>query len=55
LNNQRIKTFKKVKQKLKKGIIRAYNREFIQTHLMVHQAYRAREKNVRAALRKLNT
>ena len=51
---QRAETFETVRQELAEGTIRAYGRELVQTHLRVHQGHRAREDDIRHALRKLD-
>lgn len=51
---QLTETFETVQQELDEGTIRAYGRGLVQTHLRVHQGHRAREDDVRDALRKLD-
>jgi len=54
LAEQRAETFQMVQEELEEGTIRAYGRELTKTHLLTHRAYRAREDDVRDALRKLD-
>jgi|tagenome__1003787_1003787.scaffolds.fasta_scaffold20898812_2 hypothetical protein len=51
---QRAATFEIVQEELTEGTIRSYGRELVQTHLRIHQGHRAREDDVRDALRKLD-
>jgi hypothetical protein len=55
VKEQRADTFQMVQQELEEGTIRAYGRELVQTHLRIHHAHRAREDDVRDALRKLDS
>lgn len=51
---QRSETFDLVRQELNKGRVRLYRRELVITHLRTHRGYRAREDDVRDALRRLD-
>jgi hypothetical protein len=51
---QRSETFDLVRQELNKGTVRLYGRELVVTHLRTYRGYRAREDDVRDALRRLD-
>jgi hypothetical protein len=55
IKSQRAETFEMVQHELEEGTIRAYGRELVQTHLRVNHAYRARQDDVRDALRELDS
>jgi hypothetical protein len=55
IKEQRAGTLEIVQQELDEGTIRSYGRELVQAHLRVNHAHRAREDDIRYALKKLDT
>jgi hypothetical protein len=54
IREQRAETLEIVQKELDEGTIRSYGRELVQAHLRVNHAHRAREDDIRYALKKLD-